>query len=157
MPTPCVETEAESLLLGIAQEALSSMKVVKAHGKEEHELERFLISAEESRISNFRLYKTQMKSAITIGFMTTLGTALLYLVGSLQVLQGKLSLGGVLVFVSYLAQLYRPIEQISGIAAGFAGATAGLKRSFEILDHYEESKEDEELPPLQVRLRRRQF
>lgn len=145
-------TEAESLLLGIAQEALSSMKVVKAHGKEEHELERFLISAEESRISNFRLYKTQIKSAITIGFITTLGTALLYLVGSLQVLQGKLSLGGVLVFVSYLAQLYRPIEQISGIAAGFAGATAGLKRSFEILDHYEESREDEELPPLQVRL-----
>jgi ABC-type multidrug transport system fused ATPase/permease subunit len=145
------KTEAESLLLGIAQEALSSMKVVKAHGKEEHELERFLISAEESRISNYHLYKTQIKSAITIGFMTTLGTALLYLVGSIQVLQGKLSLGGVLVFVSYLVQLYRPIEQISGIAGVYAGATAGLKRSFEILDHYEESKEDEKLPPLEVR------
>jgi ATP-binding cassette subfamily B protein len=144
-------TEAESLLLGIAQEALSSMKVVKAHGKEEHELERFLISAEESRSSNYHLYKTQMKSAITIGFMTTLGTALIYLVGSMQVLQGKLSLGGVLVFVSYLVQLYRPIEQISGIAGVFAGATAGLRRSFEILDHYDQSKEDEALPPLAVR------
>lgn len=143
-------TEAESLLLGIAQEALSSLRVVRAHGKEKHELERFLASAEESRISNYHLYKTQMKSAITIGFLTTLGTALLYLVGSLQVLQGKLSLGGVLVFVAYLVQLYRPIEQISGIAGVYAGTTAGLQRSFEILDHYNESKEDEQLPPLEI-------
>ena len=144
-------TEAQSLLLGIAQESLSSMKVVKAHGKERHEIERFLESAEESRRSDFRLYKAQTKSSITINFMTTLGTALLYLVGSMQVLQGKMSLGSVLVFVTYLVQLYRPIEQISGIAGVFASATAGLQRSFEILDQYGASKEGEKLPPLQVR------
>jgi ABC-type multidrug transport system fused ATPase/permease subunit len=79
------------------------------------------------------------------------GTALLYLVGSLQVLSQALTLGSVLVFANYLAQLYRPIESLSSIIATMAGAQAGLDRSLQILESQEQGeKSTPEKPDLAI-------
>ena len=45
-----------------------------------------------------------------------------------------LSVGQLIVFVSYLAQLYAPINQITQSWGLIAGARAGARRVFEILD-----------------------
>ncbi|MCP9819889.1 ABC transporter ATP-binding protein [Synechococcus sp. Cruz-9H2] len=131
-------SETESSLQRVAQEVLSSVRHVRAHSRESDEVERFLGSAKESLRSNFLLTKTQMKSTFVVSTVMSLGTALLYLAGSLQVLAQTLTLGSVLVFANYLAQLYRPIESLSGVVSTMAGAQAGLQRSFQILDSYEQ-------------------
>lgn len=144
------KSETESSLLGIAQEALSSIRLVKAHTKEQYELERFLRHAEESRVSSYLLLKSQLKSGVVITFVMSAGTTILYLVGSAQVLSQTLTIGGVLVFVAYLAQLYQPIEQLTGIAGTLAAASTGLARSFEIIDQHQDSKRDSALPPITI-------
>src|SRR5262249_53481581 len=62
------------------------------------------------------------------------GTALVIYVGARTVMSGNLSLGQLLVFISYLAQLYAPINQITQSWGLIAGARAGARRVFEVLD-----------------------
>jgi ATP-binding cassette subfamily B protein/subfamily B ATP-binding cassette protein MsbA len=82
-----------------------------------------------------------MQSALVVGTLMALGSAVLYAAGSLQVLRGDLSLGDLLVFVAYLATLYQPIEQLTYTAWAVEGAAAGAQRCFEVLDQQEETKD----------------
>ena len=61
--------------------------------------------------------------------------------GCLQVLAGKLTVGELLIFLAYLAQLYEPLNQLSHVGATVAGAVVGTQRVFEILDTPEEVKD----------------
>jgi ATP-binding cassette subfamily B protein/subfamily B ATP-binding cassette protein MsbA len=91
-----------------------------------------------------------MKSGVVIAFVMSAGTTILYLVGSIQVLNQALTIGGVLVFVAYLTQLYQPIEQLSGIAGTLAGASTSLARSFEIIDQHHDHERDASLPSIRI-------
>jgi ATP-binding cassette subfamily B protein/subfamily B ATP-binding cassette protein MsbA len=82
-----------------------------------------------------------MQSALVVGTLMALGSAVLYAAGSLQVLRGGLSLGDLLVFVAYLAALYQPIEQLTYTAWTLEGAAAGAQRCFEVLDRQEETQD----------------
>ncbi len=52
---------------------------------------------------------TSVSSALVIGTLMAVGTALMYSLGSLHVLEGRLSLGTLLIFASYLVMLYQPL------------------------------------------------
>ncbi len=54
--------------------------------------------------------------------------------GARSVLGGSLSLGQLIVFISYLAQLYTPVNQITQSWGLIAGARIGARRCFEVLD-----------------------
>jgi ATP-binding cassette subfamily B protein/subfamily B ATP-binding cassette protein MsbA len=69
------------------------------------------------------------------------GTAVLYYVGSLHVLEGKLTLGDLLVFASYLLMLYAPLEQLTYTAWAMEGAAAGAKRCFDVLDREDDVRD----------------
>jgi ATP-binding cassette, subfamily B, bacterial len=133
--------ERESDLLANVQEGLGSIRVVQAFGRETFEAEQFSRHATRSLEANFRLNMISMRSALVVGTLMALGTAVMYWAGSLQVLRGNLSLGDLLVFVAYLATLYTPIEQLSYTAWALEGAAAGAQRCFEVLDQQEETKD----------------
>ncbi|MEI6344734.1 MAG: ABC transporter ATP-binding protein [Verrucomicrobiota bacterium] len=133
--------ERESDLLASAQEGLGSIRMVQAFGRESFEVEQFVRHATRSLEANFRLNLTSMRSALVVGTLMALGSAVMYCAGSLQVMRGHLSLGDLLVFVAYLATLYQPIEQLTYTAWALEGAAAGAQRCFEILDREEETKD----------------
>jgi ATP-binding cassette, subfamily B, bacterial len=133
--------ERESDLLATAQEGLGSIRMVQAFGRESFEVDQFVHHATKSLEANFRLNMTSMRSALVIGTLMALGSAIMYWAGSLQVLRGHLSLGDLLVFVAYLATLYQPIEQLTYTAWALEGAASGAQRCFEILDREEETKD----------------
>jgi ATP-binding cassette subfamily B protein/subfamily B ATP-binding cassette protein MsbA len=54
--------------------------------------------------------------------------------GGFQVLNGSLSVGSLLVFLSYVAALYGPMETLAYLSASFAEASAGARRVLEVLD-----------------------
>ena len=54
--------------------------------------------------------------------------------GTRRVQSGQLSVGGLLIFLAYLAQLYEPLNQLSHVGATVANAGAGAQRVFELLD-----------------------
>jgi len=126
--------EQESAVLMQAQEGLSSIRMVHAFGREEFEVMQFRQQAQQSLQANLRLTLTNVNSALVISTLTVLGTAAMYYVGALHVLEGTLTLGTLLVFSAYLLMLYGPIESLTYTAWAMEGATAGAKRCFEVLD-----------------------
>ncbi len=126
--------EKESAVLTLAQEGLSSIKVVHAFGGEQAAVNQFRLQAGESLAANLKLTMTNVKSALVINTLMALGTAAMIYLGTLHVLAGRLTLGSLTVFMSYLAMLYGPIEALTQTAWALEGATAGAGRCFEVLD-----------------------
>ena len=133
--------ESESAVLTVAQEGLASVRMVHAFGQEEREVRSFQNSALQSLEANLLLTGTSMSSALAIGTLMAFGTAAMYWIGSLHVLNGTLELGTLLVFASYLALLYQPLEALTYTAWALEGAAAGMQRCFEILDREDDVKD----------------
>ena len=127
--------ETESAVLALAQEGLSAIKVVHAFGQERAAVEQFRTRATESFAANLKLTMTNVRSALVINTLMALGTAAMIYVGTLHVLDGRLTFGDLTVFISYLATLYAPIEALTQTAWALEGASAGAQRCFEVLDH----------------------
>jgi ABC-type multidrug transport system fused ATPase/permease subunit len=130
--------ERESAVLTVAQEGLSSIRVVHAFGQEDRQISQFRDQARESLRANLKLTFTSLSSALVASTLMAAGTALLYYVGSLHVLSGTLTLGGLLVFLTYLVMLYQPIEGLAYTAWALEGAAAAAQRCFEVLDEEDE-------------------
>ena len=133
--------ERESALLATLQEGLASVRMVHAFGQEDREVGQFHDRASESLRANLRLTFTNVTSALVVATLMAAGTAVLYYVGSLHVLEGKLTLGDLLVFASYLLMLYAPLEQLTYTAWAMEGAAAGAKRCFDILDREDDVRD----------------
>ena len=134
--------EQESAVLAQAQEGLSSVRMVHAFGREEWEVRQFQAQAHQSLKANLQLTLTNVNSALVISTLMVLGTAAMYYVGSLHVIDGRLSLGSLLVFSAYLLMLYQPLEQLTYTAWAMEGAAAGAQRCFEVLDRSDDVVDD---------------
>ena len=126
--------ERESTVYTLVQWAMSSIKVVQAFTKEEEEYGRFIGASRASLKATLRLYSWQTLYSAAVNTLIALGTALVVYAGARAVLGGHLSLGQLVVFIAYLAQLYLPVNQITQSWGLIAGARIGAARCFEILD-----------------------
>jgi len=126
--------ERESLVYSLVQWAMSSIKVVQAFTKEEEEHRRFMGASRASLVATLRLYGWQTLYSGVVNVVIAGGTALVVYAGANAVLGGRLSLGQLIVFISYLAQLYQPVNQITQSWGLIAGARVGARRCFEVLD-----------------------
>jgi ATP-binding cassette subfamily B protein len=130
--------ERESDVLTVAQEGLSSIRMVHAFGREDHEVAQFRTRARHSLEANMQFTGTQMKSSLATGSLMALGTAALYYLGSIHVLDGNLSLGSLTILSSYLIMLYQPLEALTYTTWALEGAAAGAQRCFEVLDQHDD-------------------
>jgi len=126
--------ERDSAVLMQVQEGLSSIRMVHAFGREDFEISQFRERAHESLQANLRLTLTNVKSALVIGTLMAIGTAAMYYLGTLHVLDGTLTLGSLILFSIYLGMLYQPLQELTYTTWAMEGATAGAKRCFEVLD-----------------------
>ena len=124
----------ESRVYSLVQWAMSSIKVVQAFTKEEEEHRRFMGASRESLRATLRLYSWQTLYSGAVNVVIAGGTALVVYAGARAVMAGVLSIGQLIVFISYLAQLYAPINQITQSWSLIAGARVGARRVFEILE-----------------------
>jgi len=116
------------------QWAMASVKVVQAFTKEEEEYRRFMGASRASLGSTLRLYSWQTLYSGAVNVVIAAGTAIVVYAGASAVLSGRLSVGQLIVFITYLAQLYQPVNQITQSWGLIAGARIGARRVFEILD-----------------------
>ena len=126
--------ERESAVYTLVQWAMSSVKVVQAFTKEEEEYRRFMGASRASLKATLRLYSWQTLYSAAVNVLIALGTALVVYAGARSVLSGEISLGQLVVFIAYLAQLYAPVNQITQSWGLIAGARIGAQRCFEILE-----------------------
>ena len=123
----------ESALYTVAHRALASIHVVQAFTREAESYREFVQSSSESLGENLRLYTFQSIYAGGVSVVIAIGTALVMYVGALHVMSAQLTIGGLIVFTSYLASLYAPIYQIFQTYGLVQSAKAGLRRCLELL------------------------
>src|SRR6202040_582269 len=121
-------------VLFLSQGGFSSMKVVQAFTKEEEEHRRFMGASRTSLGFTLKLYSWQTLYSGVVNTLIALGTALVIYVGAGSVLTGTLSVGQLIVFISYLAQLYVPVNQLTQSWGLIASARISARRVFEILE-----------------------
>ena len=123
----------ESALYTVAHRALASIHVVQAFTREAESYREFVRSSSESLGENLRLYTFQSVYAGGVSVVIAIGTALVMYFGALHVMRAQLTIGELIVFTSYLASLYVPINQIFQTWGQIEGAKAGMRRCLELL------------------------
>jgi len=133
--------QLDSSAMGVVQEVLSAVRVVKAFGREDREHERFL------RQSDRRVRREMEVSAMQGGFDLLValvmagGGAAALLIGVQQVRAGSLSLGSLLLVMAYLKDIYRPLRTLSKKTVTLESSMASAERAFALLDHVPEVAE----------------
>lgn len=125
-----LETWAQS----VVQEVLGALRVVKAFGQEEREQARFLARSGEGMWARLRLTMAEGRFGMLVSVMTALGTAVVLVVGVRHVQSGVITLGELLMVMSYLSQLYEPLKTLSKRAANLQSKLTCAERVFSLLD-----------------------
>jgi ATP-binding cassette subfamily B protein/subfamily B ATP-binding cassette protein MsbA len=126
--------ESESRLLSEAERGIGAIAVVQAFTAEPREHERVMRASSDALSSTLRLNLFETGYAGVINVVMALGTVAVLYAGATLGLAGRLSVGELLVFVSYLASLYAPLSALSQIVARLESGAAGARRVFEVLD-----------------------
>ena len=138
----------ESGALKVIQEVLGAVRVVKAFGREERETQRFVGQSREGVRRRIRLAFAEGVYGILVNLVTAVGTAAVLLIGIVHVRSGSLTLGSLLLVITYLAQLYSPLKQVTSEVAGMQGSLASIERAFELLEEVPEVPEMPSARPL---------
>ncbi len=116
------------------EQNLRGAQVVKAFAQEDRETESFLVENERWFELSALAAREQAVNAPLLAFIANLGTVFIIWYGGVLVMQGNLTLGELVAFTTYLAQLVRPINLMGRIIPILAIATSSGERIFEILD-----------------------
>ena len=122
----------ESSLIGRAFETLSSVAAVKSFAREQHELARFSQSGDETMRARLELTWQESMFSVSVGAITVVGAALVLFVGGLHVLDGSLTIGGLLVVIAYLGAVYSPMSSIAHTTGSLQQALVSARRVREI-------------------------
>lgn len=126
--------ELESRAFKFIHEVLGAIRVVKAYGREENEKERFVEYSRESAKARIHLAFAEGFIVLAVNLVTAVGAAFVLFIGIRNVKLGMLSLGEFLMVLTYLSQLYGPLETIGNRFANIQSSLASARRSFDILD-----------------------
>lgn len=125
--------QLEGEMMALAEQTLSSIPVVQAFGREAYEDKRWQGLSRRTLHAYLRTILSQMQFKIGVSGTTALGTAIVMVSGGLFVLKGSLTVGGLIVFLSYVAALYAPMETLAYSSSGYASAAARAKRVIEVM------------------------
>ncbi len=124
----------ESAAFSVIPETLGALRVVKAFGQEDQEQERFVGRSRASLQAKIRYMITECGMGILIGTTIAAGTAVVLYVGAWQVLVGNITIGELILVMSYIGQLYGPLKALSNKAATMQSQLASAERALSLLD-----------------------
>lgn len=128
------EMELQGQMMGLAEQTLTALPAVQAFARQSDEDRRFRDVCRNAGRAYLRTIGAQIRFQAGTNAVTAVGTAAVMLMGGLHVLEGRLTVGGLLVFMSYLTSLYAPLKTLAFLSSSFSTAKAGARRVFEVLD-----------------------
>ncbi|MEO6456874.1 MAG: ABC transporter ATP-binding protein, partial [Chloroflexia bacterium] len=142
----------ESRLQSHVQQILSGVPIVQAFAQEEREQLRFKEFTRAAIKAQQRSRALSSVYNLGSGLITVIGTAAILWLGAHHVLQGRLTIGSVLVFLSYVGLLQRQMKVFTGIHNTLQAAGGSVDRTVEVLDAESEVMDKPGapvLPPIQ--------
>lgn len=124
----------EGRLASRVSELLAAMPLVQTYATEDYERERFDAESTQSMAESIRTARIEAGATRMIEIISAVGTGVVVLFGCLQVFDGVLTPGDVLVFSAYITQMYQPIRQITRLSTRFSKASVSMERISDILE-----------------------
>lgn len=130
-------TEAQQRLAELSadvEENVSGIRVIKAFAREDERMARFENTS--TRVFDQKLYSTKLSAFFDplLGFIPSIGLAVLLLYGGNLVIDGKMSLENFTSFYFFVGMLIGPMRMLGSTLGTAQRATAAGVRIFELLD-----------------------
>jgi len=135
--------EFESKLLQRLYETFGAMRLIKSFAREPHELERYARAGDTTMNARIAVTWQQSLFSVVVSTITIVGTALVVIVGGNFVMRGTLTVGQLMVVISYLGAVYGPLSAIAHTTGRLQGALAGSKRVREMFALMPETGDDD--------------
>jgi ATP-binding cassette subfamily B protein len=118
----------------VTQESLAGVRVVRAYGREQFELERFRRANDEYLQRNRSLIRLQGMYFPSMGLLMGIGALLVLWIGSREVIAGRMTIGALVAFNAYLMMLGWPMIAFGWVTNLLQRGTASWKRMLEVID-----------------------
>ncbi len=126
--------DKESEVASLVQETVASKEVVQAFAREEQEKKRFAEEIAESMDASLETMKVSKGFGRMVEVIMAIGTALVVYFGVRRALEGYITPGSLIVFVSYLRDLYKPVGGLSQLIIDLSSSLVCGKRIAELLE-----------------------
>ena len=140
--------QLDSTAIGVVEEVLSSIRVIKAFGQEKREHQRFVRHSRNRVAGQVRLATMQGVYSLLIGMTIAVGNAVALFVGVEHVRAGQITIGELLVMMAYIVQVYEPLRLLTSKVTELQVWLASLDRAFALLDETSEIEETAGALPL---------
>jgi ATP-binding cassette subfamily B protein len=134
--------------MSVVGEVFSALRVVKAFNREEHEQNRYADRADESLTAKLRVTVLQGSFEIFASLLTTIGTALVLYLGISAIQSGVMTIGDLLIVMTYIGLLYAPLKLIGRRIASMQSALVSAERAFALMDECPDVPEKPDAAPL---------
>ena len=139
--------EAEGKMSAVLQENLTGVRVVRAFGQQEYEVEQFDQASADFRKKTFKLCNLLAVYWATSDLMSMLQSMMTLLACVYFAIRGEITVGGLIIFTSYIWKLLFPIRQLGRILSDAGKSKVSLDRIQEILGVPEEPEEPDTIKP----------
>jgi ATP-binding cassette subfamily B protein len=124
--------EGESL--AIVHEAMAMLRVIVPFGLEPYHYKRFREQGERAVEARVDLTVRQTVFSVIVNVLTAIGTALVLGFGAYQILQGELTGGRLLIILTYVAGVYKPLEQMSATISSLQEQFVNVRGALDLRD-----------------------
>ncbi len=121
-------------LMAEAEQSITSVQIVQAFNREEEGERRFRSQASRAVRAVLRATWTQLSFDFALGFVRAFGLAAGMVIGAFMVLDGRITVGTLLVALTYLESVIGPVGALASIAASYGAASGKGRRVIEILE-----------------------
>ena len=124
----------EARMVERAYESLSTIRLIKGFAREPHEVGRFSGAATAAMQARLDLTQSESRYSLVVGAVSALGGVAVLAVGGMQVANGTITVGTLLVVMMYIGYVYGPMTAIANLTGSIQQALAGARRVYETLE-----------------------
>ncbi|NHZ84334.1 MAG: ATP-binding cassette domain-containing protein [Planctomycetia bacterium] len=125
--------DSDGKLASIAQDTLSSIRIVKGLAKENRQDQLYFKQGQKSLAKYLKRVTHQARMAPVIDLLAASGLILVMFFGTKGVMSGMVTIGDMLVFFFYVSNFYSPIRSMARQFPSFSNGIAGAERVAEVL------------------------
>ncbi|HLZ24963.1 MAG TPA: ABC transporter ATP-binding protein [Ktedonobacterales bacterium] len=117
-----------------AQEKLAAIQVVQAFANEDDEARQFARQTRKSLNAGLEVSRLQSELSPLVDLVGVVALAAITWLGASEVLSGRITLGYLLLFTTYLRSILSPVRQLAKLSSQLSKADASAERIKEVLD-----------------------
>ena len=139
-------------ITSVLQESVSSARVVKSFVREDYEIQRFGKENMDNFYANMKNVRLNAILTPVIELVAAIGVTAILWYGGNSVINGYITAGSLVAFLTYAVNISNPIKRLSKVIAAIQKALAAAQRVYDLLDLPETVQNAEgavELPPVQ--------